>query len=180
MLFIHQIRNNFHLLSRYCTVALGFHKLLPLAQQIYANVLIVKGAKQSIQDCVDACNLKLFHPMEPPAHTSRGRHSRNYEMSVFVIPIGSNSLQNISFTVEQGKSIGFVGTSGAESTLLDVIMGFLEPTAGDICVNGEILHSDNLNEWFAKIAHVPQSIFLLMPQLRTSLACQKWYRLGKT
>ena len=156
------------------TVALGFHKLLPLAQQIYANVLIVKGAKQSIQDCVDALQLEAVssNGTASAQYPQEAVHSLELRDVSFRYPDRQQlALQNISFTVEQGKSIGFVGTSGAgKSTLLDVIMGFLEPTAGDICVNGEILHSDNLNEWFAKIAHVPQSIFLLDATITENIA----------
>ena len=160
------------------TIALGFHKLLPLAQQIYANVLIVKGAKKSIQDCVDV----LHFEAAPSNRTAGTEHPQETVQSLELRDIcfrypdrEQYAIKNINLTVEKGKSVGLVGTSGAgKSTLLDVIMGFLEPTAGDICVNGEIFNSDNLNEWFEDRARTSINIFIGCHNYREYQAmCQK-------
>lgn len=49
------------------------------------------------------------------------------------------ALNNISFQVERGQTVGLVGTNGAgKSTLLKIITGVLTPTSGEITVNGKI------------------------------------------
>lgn len=49
------------------------------------------------------------------------------------------ALDNISFEVKKGETIGIVGTNGSgKSTLLKMITGVLTPTKGDIEVNGKI------------------------------------------
>lgn len=49
------------------------------------------------------------------------------------------ALQNVSFTVEPGETLGIIGPNGAgKSTILKLIARILEPTAGEIHVNGRI------------------------------------------
>ncbi len=49
------------------------------------------------------------------------------------------ALDNISFTVGQGKTLGIIGENGAgKSTLLKILTGVLSPTAGKIKINGKI------------------------------------------
>lgn len=49
------------------------------------------------------------------------------------------ALENISFDVKKGKSIGIMGRNGAgKSTLLKTITGALEPTEGEVVVDGSV------------------------------------------
>lgn len=49
------------------------------------------------------------------------------------------ALENLSFQVEKGETIGIIGTNGSgKSTLLKMITGVLTPTSGNIIVNGKI------------------------------------------
>jgi ATP-binding cassette subfamily B protein len=56
---------------------------------------------------------------------------------------------------------GFIGKTGSgKSTLIDLIMGLLEPTEGQIEIFGQVLSRQNRRAWQAHIAHVPQAIYL--------------------
>lgn len=49
------------------------------------------------------------------------------------------ALQDISFTLEKGKTLGIIGENGAgKSTLLKVLTGVLQPTAGSMVIHGKI------------------------------------------
>ncbi len=49
------------------------------------------------------------------------------------------ALNDISFNVEKGSTVGLIGTNGAgKSTLLKIVTGVLTPSSGDIRVNGKI------------------------------------------
>lgn len=49
------------------------------------------------------------------------------------------ALDDISFTVEKGQSVGIIGTNGSgKSTMLKIITGVLTPTEGEVKVNGKI------------------------------------------
>jgi ATP-binding cassette subfamily B protein len=70
-------------------------------------------------------------------------------------------LKNVNLRINKGEIIGIIGpTGGGKSTLLDLLMGLLEPTEGAIKIDGSILNSSNRNSWQSKIAHVPQNIYL--------------------
>lgn len=50
-----------------------------------------------------------------------------------------NALSNVSFNVPRGSTVGIVGRNGSgKSTLLQLVCGTLNPTSGDISVNGRI------------------------------------------
>ncbi|AIU66422.1 peptide ABC transporter ATP-binding protein [Vibrio coralliilyticus] len=54
------------------------------------------------------------------------------------------AVKPVSFTLEAGQTLGFIGQNGSgKSTLARMLAGMVEPTAGEIRVNGELLeHKD--------------------------------------
>ena len=47
------------------------------------------------------------------------------------------AVKDINFTVNDGEIVGFLGRNGAgKTTTMNMITGFIEPTSGDIIVNG--------------------------------------------
>ena len=57
-----------------------------------------------------------------------------------IFPDGTETLQNISFSVDKGEFVTVVGPSGCgKSTLLKIASGLLEPTAGEVAVDRDRL-----------------------------------------
>ena len=49
------------------------------------------------------------------------------------------ALKNVSFTLDKGETLGILGANGSgKSTLLKIITGVLNPTEGEVIVNGRI------------------------------------------
>jgi len=79
-------------------------------------------------------------------------------------------LDGVSFTIPQGAAVGLVGATGAgKSTLVDLLLGLLAPTAGRILVDGADLRA-HLAAWRRKVGYVPQRIFLADDTLRRNVA----------
>jgi ATP-binding cassette, subfamily B, bacterial PglK len=82
----------------------------------------------------------------------------------------SNALNSISLIISKGQSIALIGRSGAgKTTLVDVILGLLEPQTGDIQIDGTSIYQ-NLRAWQNLIGYIPQSIFLIDDTLERNIA----------
>jgi ATP-binding cassette subfamily C protein len=79
-------------------------------------------------------------------------------------------LRDINLNIPCGSMVGFQGQSGAgKTTLVDVILGLLEPDQGQVSVDGVSIH-ENISGWQSNIGYVPQSIFLIDETLRRNVA----------
>lgn len=72
-------------------------------------------------------------------------------------------LHDLELAVARGERLAFVGSTGSgKSTCSDLILGLLEPTHGQVMVDGENLHEKPglVRAWQERVAHVPQNIYL--------------------
>ena len=82
----------------------------------------------------------------------------------------AEALKGISLRIKKGSAVAFVGTSGAgKTTLVDLLLGILEPTAGVIRVDGESIYS-NLPKWQRQLGYIPQQIFLADDSITKNIA----------
>jgi ATP-binding cassette subfamily C protein len=80
------------------------------------------------------------------------------------------ALDNVSFTIDRGQSVGIVGPTGAgKSTLVDVLLGLLPPTTGRVLIDGEPLEGRE-RLWQRQIGYVGQDVYLLDDSLRRNIA----------
>jgi ATP-binding cassette, subfamily C, bacterial len=71
-------------------------------------------------------------------------------------------LTDVSFTIPARQITALIGPSGSgKSTTADLLMGLLEPTAGDVVIDGVPLNQNNRRAWRDHVAYVPQDVFLL-------------------
>lgn len=79
-------------------------------------------------------------------------------------------LKGISLSIEKGKTVGFIGESGAgKSTFIDIFLGLLKPTQGSICIDGVSIQK-GMRSWQNLIGYVSQSIYLTDDTLRRNIA----------
>ncbi len=80
------------------------------------------------------------------------------------------SLRDVNIVVRKGETVGFIGPSGAgKSTLVDVILGLLPPSSGELLVDGVNMHEHNI-EWQSTIGYVAQAIYLTDDTIRRNVA----------
>ena len=147
-------------------LALGAQKMLPYMQNIYNALSTIRGNQSGARGALDLLALPVpqtpavtaAQPAVPekqvPRIELRDVHFRYSPHTPFV-------LQGVNLNVYEGQRLGFVGTTGSgKSTLIDLIMGLLHPTQGEVLVDGLPLNAARLKAWQARIAHVPQAIYL--------------------
>jgi len=73
----------------------------------------------------------------------------------------TKALDNVCLEFSPGTHIGLVGESGSgKSTLINILLGLLDRSSGEITVGNVELYPNNFGCWQGQIAYVPQSIFL--------------------
>jgi ATP-binding cassette subfamily B protein len=80
-------------------------------------------------------------------------------------------MDGASLCIPARSAVAFVGANGSgKTTLADLIAGLLTPATGSVQIDGIKLSADNRASWQARIAYVPQSIFLLDATVAQNIA----------
>jgi ATP-binding cassette subfamily B protein len=154
-------------------LALGAQRLLPILQQAYSSLTLLRGGQVSLvdtlelldQDLPDFLTQKISKPLAFTKKITLNQVSFRYGLQMPWV------LESCTLDIEKGSRIGFIGETGCgKSTLLDIIMGLLLPTSGNIDVDGESITFKNNRAWQMHIAHVPQDIFLADSSIAENIA----------
>jgi ATP-binding cassette, subfamily B, bacterial PglK len=145
------------------TLALGAQRLLPALQQGYNAWAIITGCQSSLAKTIELLDQpvqpELLQPAPAPLHFQdvicfNHVHFRYGNDGPWV-------LEDLNFTIRKGTRVGLVGSTGSgKSTTLDLLMGLLMPTEGELVVDGKTVIGNPVRAWQQTIAHVPQSIYL--------------------
>ena len=143
--------------------ALGSQKVLPALQQIYVSYSAIKGGESSFNAVLTFLRQPLpswlNETVKEGLDFSRNIRLRNVDFKY----CGSDKviLKNINLNFKKGERIGIVGETGVgKSTLVDLIMGLLEPSSGKILIDDKPLNKNDYILWQRNISHVPQNIYL--------------------
>lgn len=81
------------------------------------------------------------------------------------------ALKGVDIEIKVGTAVGLVGSTGAgKSTVVDVLLGLLDPERGGLVVDGHRLEPRELRRWRSRVGYVPQSIYLLDDTIRRNIA----------
>jgi ATP-binding cassette subfamily B protein len=154
-------------------IALGAQRLMPLIQQIFQGWVTLQSRRLLLNDVVDLLqqpmakvDLTQVKPLEFNHEIKLDRVSFRYQ------PASPLVLDEFDLNIAKGSRIGFVGATGSgKSTLIDLIIGLLQPSSGQISVDGAPL-ADTATRfaWQGNISHVPQNIYLVDGSLAENIA----------
>jgi ABC-type multidrug transport system fused ATPase/permease subunit len=145
---------------------LAAFRLMPSMQNAFTALTQMQLSKASVNLLVD--DLNSFQQSmkkddtEEMNSTELTFQSLTFNNIAYSYPGSTNpALQNISFEIRSGKSIGVVGQTGSgKSTLIDVLLGLLSVETGSIVVNAQHPLSTIEHDWKNIIGFVPQTIYL--------------------
>lgn len=145
-------------------------RLMPSANRILNAGQALRFSRSVVESVVRESALAIS---ERGAWSGEKAMSTSVEVSgvTFFYPnTAAPALKEVSLTVRRGESVGFVGSSGSgKSTLIDVILGLLGPTAGEVLVDGQDI-ALNLRAWQNQIGYVSQHIYLTDDTLTRNIA----------
>ena len=154
-------------------LALGAQRMLPAMQQGYSAWASIAGSRASFADTIKLLDQPL------PAELLESRPvplSLQHDIRFDGVRFRYASdrpwvLKDINLTIPKGARMGFVGSTGSgKSTLMDLLMGLLSPSEGELLVDGEAVSGNRVRAWQKSIAHVPQSIYLADATIAENIA----------
>lgn len=79
-------------------------------------------------------------------------------------------LENITFKVEKGQTVAFIGSTGSgKSTLINLIPRFFDVSSGELLVDGINVKAYNLKALHDKIGYVPQKANLFSGDIKSNM-----------
>jgi ATP-binding cassette subfamily B protein len=163
-------------------IALGFQRLLPAVQQMYAASTYLGAYRDVLASGLELLEQPMAtnppHRLALPAQPASMHFEKMLEFRAVDFLRNSDTpiLHGIDLVIRPSEWIGLVGATGSgKSTLLDLMMGLLSPSRGEILVDGLPLEQqdaciDRRPAWQRHIAHVPQSIFLADASIAANIA----------
>lgn len=154
-------------------LALGAQRLLPSLQQSYAAWAGIVGSRTALAETVAFLDQPL-----PEASLEKQPPPLSFQEAIRFDAVrfryGGNGpwvIDDFNLVIPKSVRIGIVGGTGSgKSTMLDLLMGLIEPTQGEIRVDGISITGEKRRAWQRAIAHVPQTIYLADTTLAENIA----------
>ena len=82
-----------------------------------------------------------------------------------------NVLADISFKIEKGQTVGFIGSTGSgKSTLIKLVPRFYDVTEGEVLIDGVDVRQYKKSELYKKLGYVPQRGVLFSGTIKSNIA----------
>jgi len=82
----------------------------------------------------------------------------------------NKALSDLSVTINPGEKIALVGESGAgKTTLINLLLRFINTTSGEVKINGVNLYSISENDWYNNVSWLGQNPMLFSATIKDNL-----------
>lgn len=125
------------------------------------------------KNALGAINEVLNEPEMKKSSLDLGTWDENSKITLHDVSVSyeNKPVLSIDFSVQGLKKIGIIGMSGSgKSTLINTLSGFLQPTAGEIELNGQKANNLALEGWQKQLTYIPQDPYVFQLSLKENLA----------
>src|SRR5262245_10455201 len=154
--------------------ALAAYRLLPAAQRFYQSAAALPFSVPTLEalhrDLMESTpDVSEERASLPKIRLKRGLELQNVS---YRYPNSDKfALDAITMQVAVRSTVGLVGATGSgKTTLIDVILGLLEPQEGLVLLDDVPLSRVNRRSWQQSVGYVPQDIFLARDTLAANIA----------
>lgn len=160
------------LLPLFGLLGLSSIKLFPALQSIYAQLSIIRFTAPALKRLHTNVTTLQAAPAYPAGTPLRLTETLDMEGLTFSYPdVEKPTLRGLSTQIAARSTVGIVGGTGAgKTTVVDIILGLLTPSGGEIRVDGVALTPERQRDWQNTLGYVPQSIFLTDDTVMANIA----------
>lgn len=147
------------------------YRLMPALQQLYGSFTQLAFVGPSLD--------KLHNDLKNSSPTDQNKE-QNISLSKKITlnnihynypNTSRTALKNINISISARTKVGLVGATGSgKTTLVDIILGLLEPQKGTLEIDEKIITKKNTRAWQRLIGYVPQNIFLSDDTIAANIA----------
>ncbi|WP_400190229.1 ABC transporter ATP-binding protein [Hymenobacter sp. B81] len=150
------------------------YRLMPSINRMLTALVNMKQFSSSIDD------LSAFREAQYDASLPATQHPLSFRREIvldnlsFTFPGAARpTLDRISFRINKGDIIGFVGSSGSgKTTLMNVLLRFYLEQQGALRVDDQVLTPEHIRAWHQLIGYVKQDTFLMEASIRDNITLQ--------
>jgi ABC-type multidrug transport system fused ATPase/permease subunit len=153
------------------------YRMLPLFSQTFSNLNTSVAYLVAIDDMLADLRTQRISPAtvapasEPAVGTSSPAEIVLADITYSYPKAAAPALRKLSLTLEPGKKVGLLGTSGGgKSTLVDVLLTLLEPQSGHVRMGDVLIDRSNAHWLRSRIGYVPQNIFFTDQSILRNIA----------
>lgn len=142
-------------------------RLMPSVRSLLSSYTSISQNSYTLDILSDLVNVKL-----PMKQNDRLRLRDMLELRDLCFSYKDEAVINgLNVVIRRGDRVGIKGVSGrGKSTLMNLMLGLLEPTSGSILIDGVPLQAENRRGWQNSVGYVPQNLFLLDASLKENIA----------
>jgi ABC-type multidrug transport system fused ATPase/permease subunit len=162
--------NIFPILALYAFVG---YRLMPSLQQIYGAVTYLRAAGPAINSLhADLIGLQKINSHVVNIKTITFTQAITLTNIFYSYPNAPQpALKGIDLVIPARSTVAFVGATGSgKTTVVDIILGLLEPQEGSLKIDGQLITSATHRQWQNSIGYVPQQIYLADDSVAANIA----------
>ena len=143
--------------------ALAGYRLMPAIQSIYGSVTQLRFTQPALTALhAEIVSSQIKHYQNAKVNKIKFKDKITLSTVRFnYFDEQKSSLTDINLDIKAKSRVGIVGATGSgKSTLVDIILGLLEPNQGSLLVDNQLISKQNLRQWQKSLGYVPQEIYL--------------------
>jgi ATP-binding cassette subfamily C protein len=161
----------------------ALHTIFDSAARLSSSLPVIRAIAQDLapgQTLTDlpepGGNQTQVHNSAPGAYRERDNLPFEHEIRLRGLSFqyansAAPALQNIDIRIKKRTRVALVGATGSgKTTLVDLAVGLLLPSAGALLIDEQAVTAENLSAWRKHIAYVPQDVFLYDDSVANNIA----------
>lgn len=138
------------------------YRMLPAIQSIYRGVARLRYSTAVLSEAHKAISMPV-QQVTPKGRVITPRVEIRLSNVRYSYPGNPErpTFESLDLVVNANEILGIAGVSGGgKSTLIDILLGLLNPAAGTLTVDGLLITDENRKDWLRSVGYVPQAIYL--------------------
>ena len=160
-------------------IMLSCWRILPMVNRSLACLITVRAVRAMAMNCL--AQLRQIPPQAPfmslePASGFSLKKTLTFSHVSFRYPNANvDALHDFSFELHKGMRLGVIGTSGSgKSTFAALLCALLEPTEGEVRIDGIKPSPEQTLAYRLRLGYVPQTPYVLPGTLAANVAFSQW------